>query len=154
MSTDTTKQTANILYPLKPNYKGKTKGWFGLLHHDTILEYSNNVIERTDYVFENKPKNELKTRSEHMVVIPDKFIPKYIKEARRKREEAARKWIEAYFKREEADRKWREAERKRREADRKWKEAYHRASKNPRIIKYLKQHTPYSWDEANQTLIY
>ena len=173
--TNPTKQTANILYPLKPNYKGKTKGWFCFLHHDTVLEYSHNVKERTAYVRKNKSKGEMKARREHMISIPDEMVPKYIKEAdqkrgeaNQKREEADQKWGEAYQKWEEADQKREEADQKRGEAHQKrgeayqkweevyqkWEEAYQKASKSPRIAKFLKENTPYQWDEANQTLIY
>jgi len=123
----------NTIYPLKPNYTGPTKGWFAWLHHDTVLEWSDNVIERTDYVFKNKPKHEMKARTEHMIVIPDEFIPKSLVRAR----EA---WEKAWEARENAQ-----------EA---WEKTWEKAAKNPRIIKYLKENTPYAWDESNSTLIY
>jgi len=201
--SDQEKPSANTLYPLKPNYKGKTKGFFAWLHHDHILEWSHNVRERTVYVQENKPNDEMKTRAEHMIAIPDELIPKYSVEALQKWKEAHHKWDEALQKREEADQKWKEArqkwkealqklekadqkwdeaDQKREEADQKREEARHKwdealqkreearhkwdealqkreeadqkFSHNPKLRKFLKANTPYSWDETNQTLIY
>ena len=132
---------------MKENYKGKKKGWFAWIHHDTVLEWSDDIMERVEYVRENKPTDELKTRREHMIVAPDSIIPKYVKEA-------YRKWEKAYYKREEAYRKQEEAYRKWEEADRKYLLALKKINKNPTLIKYLKEHTPYSWNEEWRTLIY
>ena len=137
----------NTLYPLKPNYKGKTKGWFVWLHHDTILEWSDNVKERTAYVRKEKPKNEQKVRAEHMIAVPDEMIPKYLKDAYQKREDAYQKW-------RDADQKWEDAYPKRRDARQKWRDADKKFSCSPKLRKFLKENTPYSWDEENKTLVY
>ncbi len=157
----------NLLYPLKPNYKGKTKGWFAWLHHDTILEYSENVLERTEYVFACKPKNEIKERTEHMIYIPDNLLPKYLYEAKEKLYEAEEKLYEAKEKLYEAEEKlyeakekwheakekWHEAKEKLYEAEEKRDEAEEKSSCSPKVIKYLKDNTPYSWDNDNKTLV-
>ena len=123
----------NTLYPLKPNYKGKTKGWFVWLHHDTILEWSDNVKERIAYVRKQKPKNEQKVRAKHMIAVPDEMIPKYLKDANQKWRDADQKWEDVYKKREAA---------------------YQKFSCSPKLRKFLKENTPYSWDEDNKTLVY
>ena len=165
----------NTLYPLKPNYKGKTKGWFVWLHHDTILEWSDNVKERTAYVRKEKPKNEQKVRAEHMIAVPDEMIPKYLEDAYQKREDAYQKLKDAYQKRRDADQKWEDARQKWRDAFQKWEDAHQKwrdadqkwedanqkledarqkFSCSPKLRKFLKENTPYSWDEENKTLVY
>lgn len=140
MTNPPTKAPADTTHPLKPNYTGPTKGWFAWVHHGTILEWSDNIIERTDYVHKNKPEHEMGARIEHMVHVPDRLIPKYFKEARAK-------WREADAKLYEAAAKLYEAAAKREEAAAK---AYY----SPLITTYLKKHTPYAWDGKNSSLIY
>ena len=155
----------NTIYPLKPNYTGPTKGWFAWLHHDTVLEWSDNVIERTDYVFKNKPKHEMKARTEHMIVIPDEFIPKFLEKAWEAWEKARGEAWEAGEKargaREAEEKAWEAREEAldkaweaRENAQEAWEKTWEKAAKNPRIIKYLKENTPYAWSESNSTLIY
>ena len=36
--------------------------WYWHIHHDTLIEQSNNIKERIDYIKANKPKNEIKIR--------------------------------------------------------------------------------------------
>ena len=137
----------NNLYPAKPNYTGKTKGWFTCPHHDHIVEYYENIMLRVKEIPELKPENQIEIRFDHIVYVPDKLIPKYVKEAcrkyeeaDRKRKEASRKLGEACEKYGEAWRKLEEAWRKREEADRKYYLALKKANKNPTLNKYLKDH--------------
>jgi len=172
----------NNLYPAKPNYKGKTKGWFGFPHHNHLVEYYGDITQRVKEIPEWKPENELQIRYDHIVYVPEKLVPKYVKEAHKryldadkKSAEANKKYYEAYEKYNEALREyWEayeeyvEANKKRVEADKKcdgagkkWREAYkkyllalEKANKNPTLIKYLKQNTPFQWSEEDQSLIF
>ena len=65
----TKSRKANILFPGRPNYTGPTKGWFGLLHHDTLAETSHNVNERVDYIKRNKPKREISIRLHNLIYL-------------------------------------------------------------------------------------
>jgi hypothetical protein len=60
----------NLLFPGRLNYKGPTEGYFGLLHHDTLFEYSANVLERVEYVKEEKPADEVLIRLHNMIYLP------------------------------------------------------------------------------------
>ena len=62
--------TPNTLFPGLPGYTGPTKGWFSLLHHaGGLVEWSDNVMERVDYINRNKPKSEINTRLRHIVYL-------------------------------------------------------------------------------------
>ena len=63
------KKSENALFPGRYNYTGPTKGWFGLLHHEQLLEESHDVNERIDYVKGNKPTNEIATRLHNMIYL-------------------------------------------------------------------------------------
>ena len=62
---------------------GPQKGWFTFLHHTgPILEHSDNVMERAEYILKNKPANEILTRLQHIYAIPVTLDDDY--EAKRK----------------------------------------------------------------------
>ena len=61
----------NTLFPGRPEYIGPTEGWFGLLHHDKLYEYSRNVMERVEYVRRDKPAREVAVRLHNMIYIGD-----------------------------------------------------------------------------------
>ena len=61
--------TTNTLFPGRPNYTGPTVGWFGLLHHDLLIEKSHDVLERVAYVRDRKPQREIATRLHNMIYI-------------------------------------------------------------------------------------
>jgi len=65
----------NTLYPGLPNYRGPTKGWYTLLHHsEKVIEWSDNVMERIDYIVNNKETHEVQIRLSHIVYLdPKKF---------------------------------------------------------------------------------
>lgn len=66
----TTKRAAmNTLFPGRPDYTGPTEGWFGLLHHNLMYEYSHNVMERVRYVQRKKPKHEIAVRLHNMIYL-------------------------------------------------------------------------------------
>ena len=69
----------NTLFPGHRNghgefdYQGPTSGWFSLLHHaDNLVEWSNNVMERVQYIVSDKPANEQAIRLRHIVFLGDR----------------------------------------------------------------------------------
>jgi hypothetical protein len=66
---ETKQKQINTLFPGLPRYMGPVAGWFALLHHDTLVEFSWNVIERVTYVEENKPTNQIGLRLRHMLFV-------------------------------------------------------------------------------------
>ena len=72
----------NLLYPALPNYKGKTKGFFTLLHHaEHLIEWSDNVMERIEYIIKEKPEEEREIRLRHIMYVPDSLIPVKLRKA-------------------------------------------------------------------------
>ena len=59
----------NTKFPGRPDYTGPTVGWFGLLHHRKLFEFSHNIMERVDYVRREKFKSEVATRLWNMIYI-------------------------------------------------------------------------------------
>lgn len=57
----------NVLFPGKPHYVGPKKGFFLLLHHELLVEYSHNVKERIEYIKTEKAPHEQSTRLRHIV---------------------------------------------------------------------------------------
>ncbi len=85
----------NLLYPGRPNYEGPTEGFFGLLHHSIIAEWSHDVMERVEYVKKEKPKNEIDIRLWNMCYLSEERLPKELVEAVKTYEEAWMTWEEA-----------------------------------------------------------
>ena len=83
----TPKSSANILFPGLPNYTGPVKGYFTVLHHEaTIIEWSDDVMERIEYILHNKDANEVDIRLRHIVYLdPVLFSYDLINEAWRKK---------------------------------------------------------------------
>ena len=52
----------NKLYAGRPNYIGPTKGWFSFIHHNLLAEFSENIMERVEFIRLHKPRNEVATR--------------------------------------------------------------------------------------------
>ena len=92
-------------------------GWFRFLHHETPLEWSNNVDERLAYIQQEKPPHEIGGRLAAILRIPDGAAPLALQEAWRAYEEA--RWA-----REEARRAYEEAWRAYEEAWRAYEEAW------------------------------
>src|SRR3990167_6084522 len=115
----------NKLYPGKPNYTGPTKGWFTLLHHEgPLLEWSDNVMERIDFIRREKAKSEIPVRLRHIVAFPDSAWTPSMQKARAKRQKAHAKWYKAEAECQEADAKWDKAHAKRYKAEAECQEAY------------------------------
>ena len=53
----------------------KTKGFFWHIHHDILLEWSDNIEERFEAVRKDKPKNEIKTRLRLIKPVDEKLLP-------------------------------------------------------------------------------
>ena len=73
------RKSPNTLFPGHRNvhgefdYRGPTSGWFSLLHHaDNLVEWSNNVMERVQYIVSDKPANEQAIRLRHIVFLGDR----------------------------------------------------------------------------------
>jgi chromosome segregation ATPase len=102
--------------------KKKIKGMFWHVHHDELCEYVWDAQERIDYIKENKPKNEIKTRLNLFKKVKGK-LPKEFVEAWKKYDEAREKYVEAGKKYNEAWKKYNEAWKKYNEAWKKYNEA-------------------------------
>ena len=118
-----------------------------------MLEHCYDTAERAEYVRKHKPKNEQKVRAEHFVVVPDELVPKYLRtawarweEARVKLREACATWNEATANERMGGSNVRESWVKLGEADTKCMDAIRQASKSPKLIKYLKANTPFAWN--------
>jgi hypothetical protein len=66
---ETKQEQINTLFPGLPGYTGPLAGWFALLHHNVLSEFSWNVMERVAYVKENKPTDEIDLRLRHMLFV-------------------------------------------------------------------------------------
>ena len=71
-------QAPNILLPGHKNelgdfdYKGPISGWFSLLHHDGLVEWSRHIWERVGYILLRKPAKEQWTRLRHIVYLGER----------------------------------------------------------------------------------
>ena len=59
----------NMFFPGRQDYVGPITGIFGLLHHNQLIESSNNVMERVAYVKREKPPNEIAVRLHNMICL-------------------------------------------------------------------------------------
>ena len=125
--------TANTLFPGRPDYTGPASGIFGLLHHEVLVESSHNVMERVEYVKNNKPANEVATRLHNMIYLGG--CPEAADY------EAKRAALYADYR----------AKRAPLDADYEAK----LAALDAPILAYIRQHIPdCAWDEAGQTLVF
>ena len=76
----------NTLFPGHRNgrgkfdYRGPTSGWFSLLHHaDNLVDWSDNVMERIQYIISDKPASEQAIRLRHIVFLGDRGTDYYAK---------------------------------------------------------------------------
>lgn len=61
--------TMNTLFPGRDSYEGPTIGTFGFLHHRILCESSVNVMERVQYVTDNKVSEEVSIRLHNMICL-------------------------------------------------------------------------------------
>jgi len=59
----------NTLFPGRADYTGPTAGLFGFLHHEIIMEFSHDVMQRVRYIKRNKPTKEIKIRLNNMIYL-------------------------------------------------------------------------------------
>lgn len=60
----------NTTHPCLPDYTGPTSGLFGLVHHDILYEYSDNIMGRVEfYNSRGKPDRELPVRRRCLVYL-------------------------------------------------------------------------------------
>ena len=102
--------------------QNKKSGMYWHCHHDKLCEYVWDYAERVNYIKNNKPENEIKTRLRLFKKVKGK-LPKEFVEAREKYVEAGEKYVEAEKKLVEAGKKYVEAEKKYNEAGEKYNEA-------------------------------
>ena len=83
----------------------KTKGFFWHVHHNELVEWSDNIQERIDYINKDKPKQEIALRLKLLQPVNGKLPDEYVKadEARVKAYEARDKADEAWEARVKAD---------------------------------------------------
>ncbi len=149
----------NLLYPGRPNYEGPVQGLFGLLHHDTLVEWSHDVMERVEYVKREKPKNEVKIRLWNMCYLDKERLPKEIVEAEKTWEEAEKTWEEAKKTWTKAWETWEEAEKTFGEAEKTSDEAcntYYEIlqSLSPQLLTLIKELVPdTAWNGEELVLI-
>ena len=59
-------------FPALPGYDGPTKGWFHAIHHnDDIVEWSDDINERIDFVKANKLDTEIPIRLTNLMYVGD-----------------------------------------------------------------------------------
>ena len=134
-------RVANKRYPGKPNYTGPKHGYFALLHHlGPIVEWSNNVMERTWYINRYKPEHERAIRLSHIVYVPPSMVPDAVRKARDKYRKASAEYFKARFKPDDAD--YRSKRERFLMAQETWEmtEDNWRRSDGKKLLAYLKRH--------------
>lgn len=63
----------NLLFPGQPNYTGPKDGYFSMLHHRVLFEKADQrgVMDRVNYVKNQKPFHELAVRLKNIVYLGD-----------------------------------------------------------------------------------
>lgn len=72
----------NTQHPGQPNYLGPQEGWFLFIHHNIILEYSDDIQQRVEYILRVKPKHEQKTRLKALTHVPNRYVANQVQTAR------------------------------------------------------------------------
>ena len=65
----------NTHFPGLPDYIGPTSGVFGCVHHDTLYEWSSDIMERVEYTKLFKPQSEQETRLRCLVYLDPTELP-------------------------------------------------------------------------------
>ena len=73
--------------------KEKT-GYYWHVHHDVLIEYSDNISERMEYIKKNKPPEEINIRLKLLKKVKG-VLPKACQDAYKARWEADKAWQEA-----------------------------------------------------------
>ena len=131
----------NTLYPGRPNYTGPTSGVFTFVHHQQLVEWSDNINERIAYIRSDKPKHEVESRLYHLLYLD---VPELTKarddwdKAREDWDKAHEDFYQGYFTWYIANEAWAKA----------WKDL-NRVLNNfkPEIMTYVNKHIPdHRWD--------
>jgi len=94
-------------------------GWYWLLHHEQLLEWTDDIDERWQYIINNKPADEIDLRLSEMAPVKG-VLPQQIIDVCAEWERACAEWERAWaeWKRADAERKRADAERERADAER------------------------------------
>ena len=65
----------NTRYPGRPHYTGPKSGFFLLIHHGQLVEYSHDIFERLDYIDKMKPESERAWRRHCIVSVKLSELP-------------------------------------------------------------------------------
>lgn len=60
---------ANLTHPGKPNYAGPKMGLFTCIHHEELIEWSSNIMERIQCIRDCKPQHERAVRLASIVLV-------------------------------------------------------------------------------------
>ena len=135
----------NTLYPGRPNYTGALDGVFNFVHHDILVETSNNINVRIAYIKEHKPKHERKSRLYHLLYVD---IPELTKDW----DKACKDWDKALEDWDKAREDWDKAREDWDKACKDWDKACNDWDKvinnhKPEILAYVNKHIPdHRWD--------
>lgn len=144
-------KTENDKFPGRPNYTGPRMGWFGLLHHDELFEYSNNVVERIGYVIREKPKKEIEVRLNNMIYIDFRDISSKLFKAWGTLDKARNEWYKAQGNEAELEKAMAKLEKAREE----WDTTLGKWDTEPEILNYIKKYNPEcAWDEEKREMIF
>ena len=94
----------------------KTKGFYWHIHHDVLVEWTDDINERIRFIKENQPEHEIKTRLKLMKPVKGK-LPEGFVRAYKARDKADKAWDKAY-------KAWDKAYKARDKAYKAWVKAY------------------------------
>src|SRR3990167_3890164 len=123
----------NTLFPGRPNYVGPIHGVFAMLHHSILFEGSHNVLERIEYIKNNKPSNEVNIRLHNIMYLGN----------------CDAKGLDAYYKAQDAYYKARDACDKAQDACDKAQDACDKQQ----ILNYIRKYIPdCAWNKKTNQL--
>ncbi len=73
--------TKNTRYPGRPGYTGPRSGYFTLIHHGRIVEYSHDIFERVAYIRTQKALSERACRLHCIVYVRPSELPAEVAKA-------------------------------------------------------------------------
>lgn len=59
----------NRLFPGRKGYRGSRVGWFAMVHHDDLFEWSGDIMRRVDFIKSDKPEHEVQTRLNNLLYL-------------------------------------------------------------------------------------
>jgi hypothetical protein len=85
------------------------KGWFWHVHHDTLIEWSDDIDERIEYIKIGKPANEIPLRLKLLKLVKGEIPDAAWQKAGAALEKADAAWQKAGAALEKADAAWQKA---------------------------------------------